>query len=62
MNIATENSPSPSRLRITRPLQPSDPDVRWDLVDRVRGEIAAGQYLDDRKVEGALLRLAECLT
>jgi len=37
----------------------SDDNVRWDLVNRVRAEIADGTYLDDAKWEAALDRLAD---
>lgn len=34
------------------------PEVRQDLIDRVRGEIQAGTYLTDDKLEGAIDNLA----
>jgi len=37
------------------------PDVRMDVVNRVKGEIAKGGYESDAKIEAALDRLAEDL-
>jgi hypothetical protein len=39
----------------------SDPDVRQDLVTRVRQEIQAGTYDTPEKLEAALDRLADRL-
>ena len=41
---------------------PADPDVRTDLVARVRREIQAGTYDTAEKLEAALDRLAERLS
>lgn len=38
---------------------PSDPDIRRDLVERVRQEIAAGTYETEDKLDKALARLLE---
>ena len=45
---------------VTAPL--SDPDVRQDLVARVRQEIQAGTYDTPEKMEAALDRLANRLS
>jgi flagellar biosynthesis anti-sigma factor FlgM len=37
------------------------PEVRQELVDRVRSEIAAGVYETDEKLDGAIMNLAEDL-
>ncbi|MCE9589456.1 MAG: flagellar biosynthesis anti-sigma factor FlgM [Planctomycetes bacterium] len=37
------------------------PDVRQDVVDRVRGEIAKGNYETDDKIEAAIDKLGEDL-
>jgi hypothetical protein len=47
--------PSPSVPR------PPDPDIRWELVERIRREIAAGTYETPEKLEKALRRLREAL-
>ena len=39
--------------------QPGDPDIRWDLVERIRKEIAEGTYDTEEKLEKALERLWE---
>jgi len=40
-------------------LQPDPMPVRTELVERVRAEIAAGTYLSDDKLDGAIDRLRE---
>jgi anti-sigma28 factor (negative regulator of flagellin synthesis) len=37
----------------------NDPDVRADLVERVRGEIAAGGYVTDAKLDEAIKALLD---
>ncbi|HZT79478.1 MAG TPA: flagellar biosynthesis anti-sigma factor FlgM [Gemmataceae bacterium] len=44
-----------------RPVRPDDPEVRTDLVERVRREIANGAYETPEKLEEALDRLIERL-
>ena len=39
--------------------RPHDAEVRWDLVARVRREIAAGSYDTPDKIEAALAQLLE---
>jgi hypothetical protein len=41
--------------------QPEESTIRWDLVQRVRREIAAGTYDTPEKMEIALSRLLEQL-
>ncbi|OAI48012.1 hypothetical protein AYO44_08120 [Planctomycetaceae bacterium SCGC AG-212-F19] len=43
----------------TPPVNPADPDIRWDLVERIRREIAEGTYETEEKLEKALSRLLE---
>ena len=45
----------------TEPFPPRDPEIRADLVARVRREIAAGTYETEEKWEIALGRLLERL-
>jgi anti-sigma28 factor (negative regulator of flagellin synthesis) len=39
--------------------RPSDSDIRWELVERIRREIADGTYDTPEKLEQALRRLLE---
>jgi hypothetical protein len=43
----------------TPPIRPADTDIRWDLVQRIRREIAEGTYETPEKLEKALTRLLE---
>ena len=52
--------PGPARL-LEAPRMTPDPDVRMELVARVRQEIRAGTYDTPEKLEAALDRLAACL-
>ncbi|HXG11640.1 MAG TPA: hypothetical protein VNK04_17930 [Gemmataceae bacterium] len=51
--------------RFPHPGQPSsdepEPPIRWDLVERIRREIAAGTYDTPEKWEAALQRLLDRL-
>ncbi len=38
---------------------PADPNIRWELVERVRKEIAEGTYETEEKLEQALDRLLD---
>ena len=38
---------------------PAEPDIRWELVDRVRKEIAEGTYETEEKLEKALERMLD---
>ena len=46
-----------SRGPRSRPPKPGDPNIRWDLVERIRKEIAEGTYETQEKLEKALDRL-----
>jgi hypothetical protein len=50
--LAAGAEPKPAR---------DDPHIRWDLVDRVRGEIANGDYETPEKWQAALDRLLDRL-
>jgi Anti-sigma-28 factor, FlgM len=52
--------PGPTRLSEAPRMTP-DPDVRQELVARIRQEIRAGTYDTPEKFEAALDRLATCL-
>jgi len=52
--------PGPARLPERSRMTP-EPDVRQELVARVRQEIRAGTYDTPEKFEAALDRLATCL-
>ncbi len=53
--------PSPAAGRKKQPRPPEGAPIRWDLVNRVRREIAAGTYDTAEKMDAALDRLLERL-
>jgi len=48
---------SPPRRESTDLVSTNDPTVRWELVQQIRREIAAGRYETPEKLECALERL-----